>query len=207
MKFCSHALLFCLISSKVALFFFVTTYSSINLFWQFWILWEVWALQVLDWRHSSTKGWQVFVFSRERCFSSCPERGTKKKILSPHEVSNLRPSDSAPTRRTTSFPISLPSSKLTITLIRIYKHDPKVWGSIPLGDSEFLSLSHARDKTKDIFLYFFTELKTYHLSLFYLYWVLLVKYRSRVLQHPHACQARISRYGYMRSYKWTCSPS
>ena len=28
-------------------------------------------------------------------FSSCHERGTKKKILSPHEESNLRPSDSA----------------------------------------------------------------------------------------------------------------
>ena len=27
-----------------------------------------------------------------------------------------------------------------------------------------LYLSHARDKTKNIFLYFFTELKTYHLS-------------------------------------------
>ena len=93
MKFCSHALLSCFISSTVALLFFVTTYSSINLFWQFWILWEVWALQVLDWRHSSTKGWQLFVFNRERCFSSCPERGTKKKILSPHEESNLRPSD------------------------------------------------------------------------------------------------------------------
>ena len=26
-------------------------------------------------------------------FSSCHERGTKKKILSPHEESNLRPSD------------------------------------------------------------------------------------------------------------------
>ena len=28
---------------------------------------------------------------------------------------------------------------------------------------EFFSLSHARDKTKNIFLYFFTGLKTYHL--------------------------------------------
>ena len=28
------------------------------------------------------------------------------------------------------------------------------------------SLSHARDKTKNIFLFFFTELKTYHLSYF-----------------------------------------
>ena len=32
---------------------------------------------------------------RERCFSSCHKRGTKKKILSPHEESNLRPLDSA----------------------------------------------------------------------------------------------------------------
>ena len=35
---------------------------------------------------------------------------------------------------------------------------------IPHGDSEFFSFSHARDKTKNIFLYFFTELDTYHLS-------------------------------------------
>ena len=39
----------------------------------------------------------------------------------------------------------------------------KVWGSIPHRD---FSLSHAVDKTKNIFLYFFTELKTYHLSNF-----------------------------------------
>ena len=32
---------------------------------------------------------------RERCFSSCYVRGTKKKFLSTHEESNLRPSDSA----------------------------------------------------------------------------------------------------------------
>ena len=29
------------------------------------------------------------------------------------------------------------------------------------------SLSHARDKTKNVFLYFFTELKTYHLSFYF----------------------------------------
>ena len=33
--------------------------------------------------------------SKEGCFSSCHERGTKKKILSPREESNLRPSYSA----------------------------------------------------------------------------------------------------------------
>ena len=31
------------------------------------------------------------------------------------------------------------------------------------------SLFHARDKTKNIFLFFFTELKTYHLSYFSIY--------------------------------------
>ena len=42
--------------------------------------------------------------------------------------------------------------------------NPKVWGSFPQGESKFFSLSHARDKTKNIFPYFFTELKTYYLS-------------------------------------------
>ena len=36
------------------------------------------------------------------------------------------------------------------------------------------SLSHARDKTENIFLHFFTELKTYHLS-YYLRMDLLTK--------------------------------
>ena len=36
----------------------------------------------------------------------------------------------------------------------------QVWGSIHHWDSELFSLSHAREKTKNIFLYFFTELKT-----------------------------------------------
>ena len=31
----------------------------------------------------------------ERCFSSCHKGGTKKKILSPHKESNLRPLDAA----------------------------------------------------------------------------------------------------------------
>ena len=44
------------------------------------------------------------------------------------------------------------------------RENPKVWGSSPYGKSEFFSLSHARDKTKNIFLSFFTELKTYQLT-------------------------------------------
>ena len=36
-----------------------------------------------------------------------------------------------------------------------------------MGTQNF-SLSYARDKTKNIFLYLFTELKTYHLSYFHL---------------------------------------
>ena len=51
----------------------------------------------------------------------------------------------------------------------------KVWGSIAYGGSEFFSLFHGRDKTKNNFLYFFTELKTHAPSfLFYLYEILCV---------------------------------
>ena len=42
---------------------------------------------------------------REICFSSSHERGTINKILSPHEESNLRPSDSA-LRCTTTDPVA-----------------------------------------------------------------------------------------------------
>ena len=34
----------------------------------------------------------------------------------------------------------------------------------PQGGIRIFSLSHARDETKNILLYFFTELKTYHLT-------------------------------------------
>ena len=80
---------------------------------------------------------------KERCFSSCQKHGTKKKILSSLEESNFRPSDSA-----SDFAKGLRSDTL--------------W------ELRMFSLSHARDKTKSIFLYFFTELKTYCLSYFYL---------------------------------------
>ena len=80
---------------------------------------------------------------KERCFSSCQKHGTKKKILSSLEESNFRPSDSA-----SDFAKGLRSDTL--------------W------ELRMFSLSHARDKTKSIFLYFFTKLKTYYLSYFYL---------------------------------------
>ena len=35
----------------------------------------------------------------------------------------------------------------------VVARNPKVWGLIPHADSEFFSLSHAHDKTKNIFLY------------------------------------------------------
>ena len=59
--------------------------------------------------------------------------GQRKKILSPHEESNLRPLDSG---------------------LRLNS----LWGL------RIFSLSQARDKTKNIFLYFFSKPKTYHLS-------------------------------------------
>ena len=71
--------------------------------------------------------------NRERCFSSCHERGTKKKIMSPYEF--------------------------------FYKvHLTSVWGSIPHGNSEFFPCPTLVTRCKNIFLYFFTELNTYHLS-------------------------------------------
>ena len=51
--------------------------------------------------------------------------------------------------------------------------------STPHGDSESFPLSHARDKTRNIFLYFFTELKTYHLPYsFLLRWTHQINNRS-----------------------------
>ena len=35
----------------------------------------------------------------------------------------------------------------------VVARNPKVWGLIPLADSDFFSLYHAHDKTKNIFLY------------------------------------------------------
>ena len=41
----------------------------------------------------------------------------------------------------------------------------RFWSEVQfLGDSELISLSQARDKTKNIFLYFFSKPKTNHLS-------------------------------------------
>ena len=45
--------------------------------------------------------------------------------------------------------------------------DPRIWRykvQFNMGTQNFFSLSHACDKTKNIFLYFFSELKPYHLS-------------------------------------------
>ena len=38
---------------------------------------------------------RITILIARKMFSSCHERGTKKKTLSPHEESTLRPSDSA----------------------------------------------------------------------------------------------------------------
>ena len=48
--------------------------------------------------------------------------------------------------------------------LSIGARNPKVWGSTPQRDSEIFSLSHVRNETKNNFLYFFIELKTYHFS-------------------------------------------
>ena len=133
------------------------------------------------------------------------------------------------TRRKTYFSISLPSSKLTISLISFYEHDAidivdpssmqdachmnfvidlayrEVSGSVVEhrnAESEGLrfdsswglrnfSLSHARDKTKNILLYFFTKLRTYHLSLFLSTESILLKYNVCPIKHLMACEIQL----------------
>ena len=133
------------------------------------------------------------------------------------------------TRRQTYFSISLPSSKLTISLISFYEHDAidiadpssmqdachmnfvidlayrEVSGSVVEhwnAESEGLrfdsswglrnfSLSHARDKTKNILLYFFTKLRTYHLSLFLSTESILLKYNVCPIKRLMACKIQL----------------
>ena len=79
------------------------------------------------------------------------KRGTKKKVC-------------IPTRKRTSdlrIPLydALPLSPRESTAGEIYYEV-----HMTHGDSEFFFLCHAHDKTKNIFIYFFAELKIYHLS-------------------------------------------
>ena len=93
----------------------------------------------------------------------------KEKIQSPHEESNLRPSDSA-LRCSTTEPRRLygergiPRSEgifhFFFTELKTYHHSE----GLRFDSSWGLSSSHARDETKNIFHYFSTELKTYLLS-------------------------------------------
>ena len=86
----------------------------------------------------------------------------KEQILYPHEESNLRPSDSA-----LQCSISEPLSEVYYEV-----HMTRVLHTTRINNVDSVmfvdSLSHVRDKMKNIFLFFFTELKTYHLSYFYL---------------------------------------
>ena len=71
------------------------------------------------------------------------------------------------TRRKTSFSISLLSLKLTIFFFSVVEHRSAESRGLRFDSSwelRFFSLSYARNKTKNIFLNFFTELKTYYLS-------------------------------------------
>ena len=105
--------------------------------------------------------------------------GDKERILSSHEELNLWPSDSTLWCSTTE-----PESESKVWLLW-YNHGylMVIWfvlwcsatelelecgtGGLRFNSSwelRIFSLSNACDKTKNIFLYFFTELKTYHVS-------------------------------------------
>ena len=58
-------------------------------------------------------------------------------------------------------------------------------GSTPHGDSEFFLCPTLVIKRKNLFPYFFTELKTYHLSYFYLQRLNYVRHHSVLGQRFH----------------------
>ena len=93
----------------------------------------------------------------------------KEKTLSPHEEPNLVPSNSVLRRVSYEFrsrarsPWSLCGS--VVEHRSAESEDVRFDSSWGLG---IFSLSHTRHKAKNIFLCFFTELKTYHLSYFHL---------------------------------------
>ena len=126
----------------------------------------------------------------ERCFSSCHELGTKKKFWVPMRnwTSDLR------ILHCDALPLSQNRSQSNLKTFRIWKSKVwllwynhgylmVIWSVLWCSTTELelecgtvglrfnsswglriFSLSNACDKTKNIFLYFFTELKTYHLS-------------------------------------------
>ena len=75
-------------------------------------------------------------------FSYCLERGTNKKNLSPHEESNLRPSDLCNSPTVESLWLSGRASECQSEGLRF----DSSWRL------RIVSLSHARDRTKNIFL-------------------------------------------------------
>ena len=65
------------------------------------------------------KFWVRCLLIEKDVFSSCHERGTKKKILSPHEESHCRPSDSA-LRRSDAPPLSRRDSVVSRARYGVY---------------------------------------------------------------------------------------
>ena len=86
----------------------------------------------------------------------------KEKITSPHEESNLTPSDSA-LRCSTTEPQRLHGERGLLRNSYDTRRRTEFEG-MRFGYSwglRVFSLSHARDKTKNVFLYSFNELRTY----------------------------------------------
>ena len=90
----------------------------------------------------------------------------KEQILYPHEESN---SDFR-IPRSNALPLSHRDSMVSEVYYEV--HMTRVLHTTRISNVDSVmfvdSLSRVRDKMKNIFLYFFTELKTYHLSYFYL---------------------------------------
>ena len=108
----------------------------------------------------------------------------KEKILSPHEESNLKPSDSA-----------LGCSTTEPQRLR-WAQNPKVWGSIPHGDSEIILFPSLVTRRKTSFSFFFFELKTYQIS------YSIYKHYAIDVANPSKCIQCILRTRTVRERDW-----
>ena len=108
----------------------------------------------------------------------------KEKILSPHEESNLRLSDSV-----LGCPTTEPQR------LR-WAQNPKVWGSIPHGDSEVILFPSLVTRRKTSFSFFFIELKTYQIS------YSIYKHYAIDVANPSKCIQCILRTRTVRERDW-----
>ena len=119
-------------------------------------------------KYSTTFQWVRYIYAhRGRCFSSCHERGTKKNhllfYLQKHDAVDIL----AVCRTRVMYELRngpRPPKSLCGSVVEYRSAETEGLRFHSSWELRTFSLSHARDRTKNIFLYFLTELKIYYLS-------------------------------------------